>query len=368
MKKILLLIMLVSSVLFAKSETQACKKCHPTIVEEFQSSLHKHASFNDDKIHKALWDRHPLHAKGKYECAKCHAPNAKNEEDMKEPFTCLSCHTITNIEHHPISDKNIYETKPKQFYSAEAGRENEKLVYKEKTSFFGLQTGTVGSPYHKIDYRNKQFYTGEICMGCHSHKQNSHQFTLCQTDKEGASSKKQNCITCHMPKIKGTATTIRISETHAFHGFAGARNNSEMLSKYVELSFEQNENGFSIGIKNRSPHDLLTHPLRVVELRVNLIRNGKTTALKSQKFLKVIGHDGKPSMPWIADKILMNTMIKADEKRTVAYTTHLQSKDTIEAELGFYIVNPKALGKLGLEKNEDAKKFTILKQKYFTVK
>ncbi len=41
-------------------------------------------------------------------------------------------------------------------------------------------------------------------MGCHSHKQNSHKFTVCKT--ASLNDKKQNSITCHMPKVKGSAT------------------------------------------------------------------------------------------------------------------------------------------------------------------
>lgn len=367
MKKILLLAALISSVLLAKSDTQTCKKCHPSIVEEFQASMHKNSSFHNDEIHKAVWDKHPLSKKDDYKCSKCHAPNISKEQDVKEGITCLTCHTIKDIEHHPKSNKNIYSGEKKTFYSAEAGRESEKVVYKQTSSFMGLSTTTVGSPYHDIDYTNEKFYTAEVCMGCHSHKQNSHEFTVCETGQEGAKDKKQNCITCHMPKVEGSATTIRQSQTHAFHGFAGARKHSDMLSKYVELDFQKTQDGFNIRIQNNSPHDLLTHPLRVAELRVTLIRDGKNSSLKTEKFFRVIGLDGKPSMPWVAKEVVFNNMIKDNEKRVVSYKELLKSGDKVEVQLGFYVVNPKALSKLGLENNEDAKKFTILKQKYFTV-
>ena len=367
MNKMLLLAAVFSSLLFAKSEMDTCVKCHPTIVEEFKGSMHKNSSFYDDEIHNAVWKKHPLHEKGDYKCSKCHAPNAKTEQEIKEGISCSSCHTIKSVEQHAKSNKNIYSTDPKTFYSAEAGRENEKVVYKQKTSMLGMSTTTVGSPYHDIDYRNDNFYTGEVCMGCHSHKQNSHQFSLCETDKEGAKDKKQNCITCHMPKVEGTATTIRQSQKHAFHGFAGARKHPEMLSQYIELEFNKTGNGFDIMVENKAPHKLLTHPLRVVELRVNLIKGSKATALKTHTFLKAIGRDGKPSMPWVANEVLVDTMIKADEKRSVSYSDSIQSGDKIEVQLGFYVVNPKVVNKLGLEKNEDAKKFTVLKHKYFNV-
>lgn len=260
--KTLIYILALSSLLFASvdsADTASCKKCHPVISEEFESSMHKKSSIYDDKIHKAVWDQHPAKAKGDYKCAKCHTPNAETEQKKHEGITCVSCHTITDVQKHSKANKNIYSKKAKTFFSAEAGRESEKVEYKTTTSWWGNKT-TVGSAYHDIDYTNEKFYDGQMCMGCHSHKQNSHEFSVCTTDEAGAKDKKSNCITCHMPKIDGTATTVRLSKQHAFHGFAGARVKPEMLSKYVELSYKNANRGFEVTVENKAPHNLLTHP------------------------------------------------------------------------------------------------------------
>ena len=366
--KTLLYILALSSLLFANNaDTASCKKCHPTIVEEFQSSMHKKSSIYDDKIHKAVWDKHPAKAKGNYKCAKCHTPESKTKEAQREGITCLSCHTIMDVEKHEKANKNIYSGEKKKFYSAEAGRESEKVVYKTTTSWWGNKT-TVGSAYHDLDYTNEKYYNGSICMGCHSHKQNSHSFNVCTTDEAGAKDKKQNCITCHMPKIGGTATTVRISKKHAFHGFAGARVESRMLSKYIGIDFAKSSNGFDITIDNQAPHALMTHPLRVVQLKATITRDGKAIALKTHTFIKVIGTNGKPSMPWLATEVVKDTMIKANEKRVVKYTDSLMSGDKIEIILGFHIVNPKVLKKLNLNGDKEISKFTVLKSKNFTVK
>jgi len=366
--KTLLYILALSSLLFANNaDTASCTKCHPTITEEFESSMHKKSSIYDDKIHKAVWDKHPAKAKGDYKCAKCHTPNAKTQQEQHVGITCISCHTIKNVEKHEKANKNIYSGEKKTFYSAEVGRESEKVVYKTTTSWWGNKT-TIGSAYHDIDYTNKQYYTGKMCMGCHSHKENSHGFDVCTTDEAGAKDTKENCITCHMPKIGGTATTVRLSQKHTFHGFAGARVESRMLSKYVGLDFVTNANGFDVTIDNQAPHALMTHPLRVVQLKVNVTRDSKVMALKTHTFVKVIGTNGKPSMPWLATEIVKDNMIKANEKRVVKYTDALQSGDKIEVILGFYIVNPKVLKKLNLDGDKEISKFTILKSKNFRVK
>jgi len=365
--KTLLYILSLSTLLFANvTDTSSCVKCHPTIVSEFETSMHKHSSIYDDKIHKAVWDKHPAKKKDNYKCAKCHTPNAKTQEDAHKGVSCITCHTIKNVETHAKSNKNIYETKAKTFYSAEIGRENEKVKYKTISTWWG-DTTTVGSAYHDIDYTNKQFYNGEMCMGCHSHKQNSKKFMVCSTEKPDVKNTKENCITCHMPKILGSATTVRISKTHRFHGFAGSRVKPKMLSKYVKITLKREESGFSIDIKNDAPHNLLTHPLRKIQLRVTLISDSKKSQLQTHTFEKVIGHQGKPSMPWLATEVVKDTMITAKETRNVKFDNTLQVGDKVEAILGYYLVNPKALKKLDLDSQEELKKFIILKSENFTI-
>ena len=368
--KTLLYILALSSVLFANvhvdADTASCKKCHPTITQEFESSMHKKSSIYDDKVHKAIWDKHPAKDKDDYTCAKCHTPNAKTEQDKHAGITCISCHTITSVDKHAKSNKNIYSGEKKTFYSAEAGRENEKVVYKTTTSWWGNKT-TIGSAYHDIDYTNKNFYDGKMCMGCHSHKQNAHKFDVCRTEDEGAKNVKENCITCHMPKVDGTATTVRLSKQHAYHGFAGARTEPRMLAKHVNLEFKNGSNGFEVSVENKAPHNLLTHPLRVVQLRVTHIKGNKHTDLKTHTFVKLIGRDGKPSMPWVANEVVKDNMIKANEKRVISYDSKLESGDKLEVVLGFYVVNPKVLKKLNLHNDKELTKFTILKSQYFSV-
>jgi hypothetical protein len=140
-----------------------------------------------------------------------------------------------------------------------------------------------------------------------------------------------------------------------------------MLSKHVEIDFKKSSGGFEITIDNKAPHDLMLHPLRVVELRVNLLKDKKATPLKTHSFARVIGNEEGPSMPWLANKVVVDTMLKANEKKSIKYDAALLSGDKIEVQLGYFVVNPKALKKLNLEENEEAQKFTVLKQQHFTV-
>ncbi|MEA3371722.1 MAG: multiheme c-type cytochrome [Campylobacterota bacterium] len=365
--KIILYILALSSLLMGVSEDIAsCKKCHPAITAEFESSMHKKSTVYDNKVHKAIWDRHPAKAKGNYDCAECHTPNATAEEVSHEGITCISCHTIKSVEKHAPRNKNIYSEDKHTLFSAEKGRETELVKYKTTTSWWGNKT-TIGSAYHDIDYTNEDYYTGEMCMGCHSHKQNAHQFDVCRTEEAGAKNKEENCITCHMPKVGGTATTVRHSDTHAYHGFAGARVEPRMLAKYVDFSLKKSVKGFEITVHNKAPHDLMSHPLRVVQLRTTIIRDTKHTDLQTHSFVRVIGHEGKASFPWLATEIVQNNMIKANEKRVVGFDNALQSGDKVEVVLGFYVVNPKVLKELNLQDDKEISKFTILKSQYITI-
>ena len=359
-----LLLMAIISSTIANDDVTTCKKCHPIISSEFDNSMHKDTTIFGDKVHKAVWDKHPNKAEDKYTCAKCHTPNS---DDKHAGITCLSCHTITDVSKHAKSNTNTYEKRPKTLYSAQKGMEDKKVVYKEISSWLGMIKTKVGSPYHDIDYTNKNYYNANMCMGCHSHKQNSHEFNICTLDDDGAKNSETNCISCHMPKVAGTATTIRKSATHAFHGFAGVNKSPELLKKYIELDFKKAAAGFSISIENMAPHDMLTHPLRVLELRVTIKRAGKSIELPSHQFARIIGDAGKPTMPWLATEVVKNNMIKANETRTVTFDTKLENGDSVEATLGYHIVNPESAKPLGLENEKELIEFKILKSKYFTV-
>jgi hypothetical protein len=200
-------------------------------------------------------------------------------------------------------------------------------------------------------------------MGCHSHKKNSKGFELCNIGNDGVD-KKENCITCHMPKIEGSATTIRKSKTHSFHGFAGIWNNKEMLSKYIDLKIKKDKKSFFVTIKNRSPHELLTHPLRVVELRVMI--NGKP--YKREIFKKVLGNGSKEAPPYMATRFLKDSMIKANQEREIRFDKELKRGDEVVAELGYYIVDRKIVKKLGVKGDKKLESFHTLKRTLFKAK
>jgi hypothetical protein len=384
----LVLFLLFSLTLFgAIKDTEpslTCKTCHPIIYNEYYDSMHRKASIYNDAVHKAVWDKHPLKKKEQYKCAVCHTPTDKkvlkalktgesalpqdDKVQTQDAVSCLYCHKIKNVESHKKRNVNIMSKETKILYSARQSQKNSTDVsYKIKTSFFGLVTKKSGSPFHDIDFSNENFYNAKMCIGCHSHKENAHDFIVCKMDIDEKTKTKDNCISCHMPKVQGSFTTAVDSKTHRYHGFAGSIHKPQMLAKYVDISLKKSGDGFDIEVKNRANHQLLLHPLRVGELKVDIIRSGESIVLNSTKFMRIIGKDKKPSMPWVADSVLKDNHIKANEVRKIHFDTKLQKGDIVEVRLGHYIVNPKAGKKLGIT-DADMIKFTLLKKERFSIK
>lgn len=353
---------LTANATFAPSDE--CKTCHPVIYDEFKSSMHQNATVYKDPIHAAVWNKHPISKKKqKYVCGKCHTPTADNLSDMlakgkkampdpnnathNEAISCAYCHRIESI-------------KP-------MGKSNTNIISKKGKHYFGTLKDAVTSEYHSTSSENKNFNNGNVCVGCHSHKQNKAKLNVCSTNNENEMNK-ANCVSCHMPKVAGSVSNKHDRKQHAFHGFPGAHSHQDMLAQYVDLELLKSIDGFEVSVNNKSSHALMLHPLRVAQLRVVLERGGKKEKLKTEVFVRVIGKDGKPTPPWIANSIVKDTMIKNNEKRVVRYAKKLEKGDKVHMTLGYFLVKPKAAKKFGLDKDPVASKFYTLKAETVTIK
>ncbi|MDD2651826.1 MAG: multiheme c-type cytochrome [Sulfurimonas sp.] len=346
---------------FAKSAE--CQACHPKIYEEYYGSMHANATPDKDPIHKAVWDKHPHKNKfEQYSCGKCHSPAADNLDAMlakgqkalhdsknethQEAVGCAYCHRIQSIEHGKMNNTNI--------------------ISKEKLSFYGSTRSSLESPYHKIiTEKNEHFSNGNVCIGCHSHNLNAHGLNLCSTNVNDEMST-SNCVSCHMPKVEGSFSSIIETKTHSFHGFAGAHANSDMLKKYVQISLLRNTDHFIVNVDNQTSHALLLHPMRLAVLKISVTRDGKTEALAEEQFVRVIGKENKPAMPWVADATLKDSMVKANEKRAVRRDFKLEKGDRVDVTLGWFLVHPQSLKSLGLENEKAAKEFHVFKKESFS--
>ena len=243
---------------------------------------------------------------------------------------------------------------------------NENVISKEGKSYFGSLKKHIESPFHKIKTDSAHFNSGNVCIGCQSHKKNKFDMNVCSTNLnhglDGA-----NCVSCHMPKVKGSVSTLHKTKEHAFHGFPGTHTHHDMLSQYVDIALSKESDRFDITIHNKSTHALSLHPMRVMQLRVKVTRDGKTEEFKPKNFARIIGANGKPTPPWLAKEEIHNSTIKGEEKRVISYHYRLQKGDKVEVTLGYYLVNPKMLKKLDLQESEVATKFHIYKNKKFEI-
>ncbi len=368
MKLLTLLLLLLTSI-FANNKTLSytpsheCKSCHETIYDEFHGSMHANSTPQKDPIHNSVWAKHPQNLKQeRYGCGKCHTPAADDLNAMKtkgkkalpmienrthqEGISCAYCHRIESIELHKKHNTNIMNENEKEYYSAS------KSKYQ--------------SPFHGIiREQNEHIINGNVCIGCHSHKRNKHKLNVCSTnidnEMDGA-----NCVSCHMPKVSGSVSSLNETKQHTFHGFAGSHFHSEMLTQYVDISLLREIDDFIVNIDNRTSHALLLHPLRMAVLKVSVIRDNEIIRLKDEVFVRIIGHDGKPAMPWKASTTLKDTMIQANEKRAVKYNFTIEKGDKVDVVLGWYLVNPKAINSLKLEQEKVATKFTQFKKETFS--
>jgi len=362
--------------------SKVCSKCHPAIYKEYMGSMHRNSSVFNDPVHKAVWDKHPLKAKQKYNCAVCHTPTdtklieafkkgkpalpQANRIQRDEPIGCATCHRIQSIRAHAQQNKNIYNNKPKYYYAAKGGKTvKERVKFHEEPSFFGLFKKAKGSPFHTIDYTNRLFANGAVCLGCHDHKRNKQGLAICSMDRERAKpSAKTNCVTCHMPQVSGSLSTITETKTHAYHGFAGLHVRPDLLAKYIALTIDAPKGKLRVTVKNQADHRLFSHPLRLAQLRVTIERQNKTVTLPPVNLFTVLGKNGRPAMPWVADTVLKQNGIGAKESRTFAFDFIPKKKDRITVTLGYYIVNPQSARKLGI-KERGIKEFKVLKSKIF---
>jgi len=375
----LLLLLIFSSTLPAdpQLENTTCKACHPAIYAEYKHSMHAHASIFDDPIHKAVWDKHPDKKEGKYTCAQCHTPSdpslkngrglpEENRIQKQEPISCQGCHRIERIEKHAHANTNVIHAKPKYFYSADPERKGQKVLFRETSHLFGLIKSTSGSPYHDIDYGNEGYYSGAMCLGCHDHKQNARGFAICDFGyKQGKS--KATCMSCHMPQKPGSFVNLKHTATHASHHMSIRDRSFDDLGKYLRLTLDKNKAGFTIVLQNEATHTLFAQPLRMAMLKVTIHRGKQVITLPPRHYVRIIGTQGKPSMPWLADTVIRDTSIKALETRRESFKTVLKKGDRVEAEFGYYLVSPKAAEALGIA-DPNATEFTVLSRKVWDIK
>ncbi|WP_321779415.1 multiheme c-type cytochrome [Sulfurimonas sp.] len=205
--------------------SKSCNECHENIYREHISSMHHKSSIFKDEVHRKV--KNAVN-KDKYSCAICHMPATKNlravmsGEEQPNPqsyrqtdgVSCFYCHQISKI----------YDSKAHKINFSNYKGEKKPTVF-----------GNLKKPYESNEHNSKSneiYKNSQVCMGCHSHKQNKLGFEVCNTKNQH--DKTSDCIGCHMPSTTGTIEKEDkgMRENYVSHKFLGIHS-QQMVKKAV---------------------------------------------------------------------------------------------------------------------------------------
>jgi len=360
------IINLNAEVVYPSSES--CNECHENIYREHTKSMHHNSSLFKDEVHRKV--KNAVN-KDKYKCAICHMPATKNLRDVmsgaKQPdpnkhrqtdgVSCFFCHQISKI------------------YNSKAHKINfSNYKGEKKPTVFGNLKKPYESNEHYTD-SNEIYKNSEVCMGCHSHKQNSKGFEVCNTKNEY--DKTSDCIGCHMPKTPGTIEKKDkgIRDQYASHEFLGVHS-QEMVQKAVKLELSYKDDIIELVITNKMGHSIITHPMRLKFARTVVKRDGeviwsnfkdKPIEDKEASFIIVFKDDqNNSSMPNKAIGYKINRNLKAAQSKVIKYkVAGLKKGDEVITTWISYIVNPKIAKKLNLTLKDIIKPYKGVKESIY---
>jgi hypothetical protein len=352
MKLFLFLTVLISLLSAKYLSNESCKECHEDIYYEYQTSYHSKTYFNDE-LHRKVAD---AVSKKNYDCAACHMPGAKNKTEMElgserpselyeeqtDAISCFYCHQIGYVKQAHKRNITYISKKPDGY----------------KPSMFGSLDNPDDSDKHEM--LNNPIYKKNVCLGCHSHKRNSHDVLIFNAMEDNQDS--TECIKCHMPYTSGGVekTNKKGRYEHRSHSFAGIHN-MDMRKEGLDISISTTGNSVEVTLKNKMPHPLIIQASRLKYLKLNLIRNNKIiwqnfkkSPMEDKKGSFVIEfadeNDKFVSIPAFAFKRGFVNNLKANETRVIKYQLpSIKKGDTIKASMFVMLAKPSCSKELNLK-------------------
>jgi len=359
--KIFILVFLLFSLQHAKyMDSKSCGECHEDIYLEHSKSMHYKSSILKDAVHRKVAE---ITTPGKYSCALCHMPSTSDlagmirgkhqpkENDVRDQdgVSCFYCHQISNIYHAKAYNINFSSYKKGQ-----------------KPSFYGNLDNPDDSDKHSSG-KHPFYENSEVCMGCHSHKENRHEVQVCNTLNQYE--KTSDCIGCHMPKRTGVVEKFNKKgrDEYAAHDFLGIHSEL-MVKKAVNLLLAQTDDGIELTISNRMGHRIITQPMRLKFVKTVITRKGKVIWTNFKKspledkeatFIIVFkDENGKATMPGSAHGFKINQNLEAVGNKTIQYIIpDLQKGDEVTSTWISYIINPKIAKKLQITDKDTIKAY-----------
>lgn len=340
--------------------SESCNECHENIYREHTTSMHHKSSIFKDEVHAKV--KNAVNS-DKYKCAICHMPATKNLRGVmsgeKQPdpnsyrqtdgVSCFFCHQISKI----------YDSKAHKINFSNYRGEEKPTVF-----------GALEKPYESNEHyseSNDIYKNSEVCMGCHSHKQNAKGFEVCNTKNQY--DKTSDCIGCHMPSTPGTIEKKDkgIRDYYASHKFLGVHS-QEMVKKAVKLELVYEDGLLELTINNKMGHSIITHPMRLKFVKTAITRgskiiwsNFKESPLEDKEASFVIvfkDADGNAAMPHKAIDYKLNRNLKASSSKVIKYSVpKLQKGDEVKSTWVSYIVSPKIAKKLDIKTKDIVKAY-----------
>lgn len=341
-------------------DSKSCNECHPKIYEEHIKSMHSKSSIFVDEIHTKLKEQI---SPDKYDCALCHTPAVSNlrslikgesqpkkdDKQLLEGVSCFYCHQINKV-----------------LYTKHYGINFSSYKGEPKPTFFGNLNNVEDSDKHKSSSEHIIYENSQICMGCHAYKKNSNDVEICSTLVEYK--KTSDCISCHMPKQKGSGPTklnAKQREEYTTHEFLGIHSKT-MVKQAVDLKLKQlNNSSFELSIKNKMGHSIITQPMRLKIVKTQITRDGKVIWSnfkdspledKNATFAVIFkDKDDNPTFPPNAVGYKYNNNIDSEKEKKIIYNVELKKGDIIKSTWISYIISPSIAKKLDI-KDEKLKK------------
>jgi len=353
MKLIFLIFTILTSLLSAKYlSNESCKECHEDIYYEYQSSYHSKTYFNDE-LHRKVANKA---SSIKYDCGVCHMPGATNLKELesgkhrpsdkfieeRDAISCFYCHQIGFVKQAHTKNINYLSKKPAGY----------------KPSMFGSLKDVDDSDKHEM--LNNPIYKKNVCLGCHSHKRNSHDVLIFDAMEDNQDS--TGCIKCHMQYTPGGAekTNKKGRDEHRSHDFPGIHN-TEMIKDAVDIRVDTKDNIIEITLENKMPHPLIIQASRLKYLEITVTRGSKEiwknfvdSPMEDKKGAFVTEfldeNDKFVSIPAFAYKRGFVNNLKAKETKIIKYEVpSIKSGDTIKASMYVILAKPSCSDELDLK-------------------
>ena len=223
---------------------------------------------------------------------------------------------------------------------------------------FGSLTNADDSDKHEMS--NNPIYTKNVCLGCHSHKRNSHDVLIFDAMEDNQDS--TECVKCHMPYTRGGVekTNKKGRTEHRSHDFPGIHN-MEMVKDAVNISLVASDSTIELTLENKMPHPLIILASRLKYLDITIKRDGKIiwknfkdSPMEDKKGAFVTEfldeNDKFVSIPAFAYKRGFVNNLKAKETRVIKYDTkEIKSGDIITASMYVVLAKPSCSDDLDLK-------------------